>query len=85
MCVFEFLIGLANYSTTSHAGPVPALVRAHSYLEVIRDCKRALKIANDSHVIKSYVVEKSDGSGTGGAEQVHLPRLKFDLGRRNGS
>jgi hypothetical protein len=46
-------------------------------LEVIRDCKPALKIANDTNVIKSYVVEKSDGSGTGGAEQVQLPRLKI--------
>lgn len=46
-------------------------------LEVIRDCKPALKMVNDSNVIKSYVVEKSDGSGTGGAEQVYLPRLKI--------
>lgn len=48
-----------------------------SDLEVIRDCKPTLKIANDSNVIKSYVVEKSEGSGTDGAEQVHLPRLKI--------
>jgi hypothetical protein len=48
-----------------------------SDLEVIRDCKPTLKIANDSNVIKSYVVEKSDRSGAGGAEQVRLPRLKF--------
>ncbi|WP_423680278.1 MobQ family relaxase [Undibacterium sp. WLHG33] len=46
-------------------------------LEVIRDCKPSLKITNDSNVIKSYVVEKSDGSGTSSAEQVHLPRLKI--------
>ncbi|MCU6433693.1 MobA/MobL family protein [Undibacterium sp. Jales W-56] len=46
-------------------------------LEVIRDYKPTLKIANDSNVIKSYVVEKSDDSGTGGAEQIHLPRLKI--------
>ncbi len=48
-----------------------------SDLEVIRDCKPTLKIANDSNVIKSYVVEKSEGSGTDGAEQVHLQRLKI--------
>ena len=48
-----------------------------SDLEVIRDCKPTLKIANDSNVIKSYIVEKSEGSGTDGAEQVHLPRLKI--------
>lgn len=48
-----------------------------SDLEVIRDCKPTLKIANDSNVIKSYVVEKSEGSGTDGAEQAHLPRLKI--------
>jgi hypothetical protein len=48
-----------------------------SDLEVIRDCKPTLKIANDSNVIKSYVVEKSEESGTDGAEQVHLPRLKI--------
>ncbi|MBC3871139.1 MobQ family relaxase [Undibacterium oligocarboniphilum] len=46
-------------------------------LEVIRDCKPALKIANESNVIKSYVVEKSDDSGTGSVEQGHLPRLKI--------
>lgn len=46
-------------------------------LEVVRDCKPTLKITNDSNVIKSYVVEKSDGSGTSSAEQVHLPRLKI--------
>ncbi|MDY7548911.1 hypothetical protein QN379_23150 [Glaciimonas sp. Gout2] len=46
-------------------------------LEVIRDCKPAMKIVNDSNVIKSYFVERSDGSGTGSAEQVHLPRLKI--------
>ena len=48
-----------------------------SDLEVIRDCKPTLKIANDTNIIKSYVVEKSEGSGTDGAEQVHLPRLKI--------
>jgi hypothetical protein len=48
-----------------------------SDLEVINDCKPTLKIADDSKVIKSYVVEKSDGSGAGSAEQVHLPRLKI--------
>ncbi|MEB0232399.1 MobQ family relaxase [Undibacterium sp. 10I3] len=48
-----------------------------SDLEVIRDCKPTLKIVNDSNVIKSYVVEKSDGSSAGGSEQVHLPRLKI--------
>lgn len=46
-------------------------------LEIICDCKPALKITNDSNVIKSYVVEKSDGSGTSSAEQAHLPRLKI--------
>ncbi|MBC3872021.1 MobQ family relaxase [Undibacterium flavidum] len=46
-------------------------------LEVVRDCKPTLKITNDSSVIKSYVVEKSDGSGTSSAEQAHLPRLKI--------
>ncbi|MDO8653300.1 MAG: MobQ family relaxase [Undibacterium sp.] len=48
-----------------------------SDLEVIRDCKPILNIANDSNVIKSYVVEKAEGSSTDGAEQVHLPRLKI--------
>ncbi|WP_146177560.1 LPD7 domain-containing protein [Glaciimonas sp. PCH181] len=42
-------------------------------LEVVRDCKPALKIANDTNIIKSYVVEKTDESGADGAEQVHLP------------
>ncbi|MFZ6773247.1 MobQ family relaxase [Undibacterium sp. SXout7W] len=46
-------------------------------LEVIRDCRPALKIANDSNVIKSYAVDKSGSGETGGAEQVHIPRLKI--------
>lgn len=48
-----------------------------SDLAVISDCKPAMKISNDTNVIKSYVVEKSDGSDSGRAEQVHLPRLKI--------
>ena len=47
-------------------------------LEIIRDYKPALKIANDTNIIKSYVVEKSDGSGAVGAEEkVQIPRLKI--------
>lgn len=46
-------------------------------LEVVRDCKPTLKIANDSNVIKSYAVEKSDSSGTSSVERTHLPRLKI--------
>ncbi|MFZ6754166.1 LPD7 domain-containing protein [Undibacterium sp. Dicai25W] len=56
---------------------ITGYIPSKSDLEVIRDCKPTLKIANDSNVIKSYVVEKSDGSGAVGAEQVRLPRLKF--------
>ncbi|MFZ6726408.1 MobQ family relaxase [Undibacterium sp. MH2W] len=47
-------------------------------LEIISDYKPALKIANDTNIIKSYIVEKSDGSGTVGAkEKVQIPRLKI--------
>ncbi len=46
-------------------------------LEVIRDCKPTLKITNDSNVIKSYIVERSEGSGTRGTEQFNTPRLKI--------
>ncbi|MBC3936746.1 hypothetical protein H8K47_15365 [Undibacterium sp. CY7W] len=46
-------------------------------LEVIRDCRPALKIANDSNVIKNYVVEKTGTGEAGGAEQIHIPRLKI--------
>ena len=47
-------------------------------LEIISDYKPTLKIANDTNIIKSYVVEKSDGSGTSGAEEkVQIPRLKI--------
>ena len=51
-------------------------------LEIINDYKPALKIANDTNIIKSYVVEKSDGSGSVGAEEkVQIPRLKIWLVR----
>lgn len=46
-------------------------------LEVIRDCRPALKIANDSNVIKNYAVEKSGSGEAGGAEQEHIPKLKI--------
>jgi hypothetical protein len=46
-------------------------------LEVIRDCRPALKIANASNVIKSYVVDKAGSGEAGGAEQTHIPRLKI--------
>ncbi|MFZ6845540.1 MobQ family relaxase [Undibacterium sp. RuTC16W] len=47
-------------------------------LEIIRDYKPALKIANDTNIIKSYVVEKTEGSGSVGAEEkVQIPRLKI--------
>lgn len=46
-------------------------------LEVIRDCRPALKIANERKVIKSYMVDQTGTGETGGAEQTHIPRLKI--------
>ncbi|MBB5391050.1 MULTISPECIES: hypothetical protein [unclassified Herbaspirillum] len=46
-------------------------------LEVIHDYKPALKIANDSKVISSYIVDRSGDGKAGGTEQSHIPRLKF--------
>ena len=63
-----------SYNTAQITGYKPS----KRDLEIINDYKPALKIANDTNIIKSYVVEKSDGSGSVGAEEkVQIPRLKI--------
>lgn len=46
-------------------------------LEVIRDYKSSLKIANENNVIASYVIYRSDSGKAGSQEQTCVPRLKI--------
>lgn len=46
-------------------------------LEVIQNYISALKIANDSKMIASYIIDRSGSGKAGDGAQVHIPKLKI--------